>query len=335
MNTQLIKAALQRTISGNVKGMLIDRHYVCSPPEFRGDLSEEEYAPYRAAADLKHEEYMRWGLTRMPAGALRNTVVVNDTVVAWLQYDGVPRVIERHFWDPFMNTVRDLAREHLGQDQEVQQRLADRRGDIENMTAKGFSFLIEVYTKRATEGSEFNDYPTDIPVRVFNAQKRDAARQATGLDFPSVPNPTRRLTDEERALWDKEADRYTYEFRARFPVEHRLWKFDQWWQSTHRRRANESALAPEVDDRIVFDDEGTLAPAVVETLLRSTDQSEGVRVDLLMLDTRSGRREASRMQGVVLWPGRALRYQHVPADLRQIWDCTWTHLEDLIRRQHN
>ena len=109
---------------------------VCAVPSGRGELTEEEYAPYLAAADGKHNSYMRHGAPWAKSD-LAYEVVSQRTVVAWITYDGERHIIERDLRNSAMNRARDIAREHLGMSGEAQQELADDCAHIDSATAEG------------------------------------------------------------------------------------------------------------------------------------------------------------------------------------------------------
>ncbi|MFJ3270954.1 hypothetical protein [Streptomyces sp. NPDC086776] len=329
INIDELVGALHTLNGHGLKGASIEEFYVCSTPAARGQLTEEEYAPYLAAADLKHDTYMRDHRYPMPPGALDRQVTVNGTVVAWLQFDGVARVVERRFSDPAMNTVRDAARRYLGTDPKVQLRLTDERGDIEKMSATAFPGVIGTFLEHAAPGARFNDYPTDMPVRVYTQVAHDAARKATGKKWPFVPNPTRERTETERKVWAAEAERYTEAFRQRFPTEYRAWEFRNWWESTRADRATGPMLGLKGDDRILWEFTGELLPGVVA--LRMKEEGDTEIVDLLIKPNLFGSGDEGLMTWVKVYPGRAMRYEDVPQDVRSAFEETWAEL--LVRAQ--
>ncbi|MCX4515910.1 hypothetical protein OHA27_37975 [Streptomyces sp. NBC_01619] len=241
---------------------------VCAFPSGQGRLTEEEYAPYLAAADGKHDSYMRHGAP-WAATDLAYEVTVNDTVVAWLPYDGTPRVIERDFDDPKMNMARDLAREHLGAAPEVQQMLADDRGDIERLSAGGFAQVIYEHLNRAELGSRFNDFPADVSVRTYfeiaralKAQEEGAPRSSgSPRHYPHVPNPTVEYSVQQRREWAGKAAQYLAAFRERFPNEYTVWMTNQ--HLAARRTGKLAPLDVHAGDRIGLTLSGHPMPAII------------------------------------------------------------------------
>ncbi|WP_329271836.1 hypothetical protein [Streptomyces sp. NBC_01451] len=309
-----------------IKELSITQQSVCGGAKFRGQLTDEEFAPYVAAADARLMNYMRWRDIPTTPEALHTTVSVNQTVVAWLQFDGVVRVIDRKFEERALNTARDLARRFLGQDAGVQQQLADGRGDIEKMSAEAFPRVIGAFAERAAPGSRTNDYPPGVSVREWEHANRV---QNTGRDKDIRPwvypmNPTRELTDDERTRWRQEADRYIEAFRTRFPAEHKAWQFRGWWDSTRAERATDEPLGLRADERILIEYEGMVIPAVVAWPMRQRDQRE--RVDLVVEPRHQGSGEDGHLTWVDVYPGRALRYEDVPKNVRSGWENTWAEL---------
>lgn len=256
---------------------------VCSTPSPRGELTEAEYAPYLAAADGKHDSYMRHGAPWAP-GDLAYEVTVRNTVVAWLPYDGTPRVITRDFGDRAMNQARDLAILHLGNDPTTQQKLADERGDIERLSVGGFHRVIFEHLDRASLGSSYNDFPTDMSVREWFAMRRQEERakeqtqpqqprHAKAGHPPYVANPTVDYTDAQRRGWALEAAHFLAAFRDRYPREYTLWTTDQHWMSHGRGRPGPLQVAP--GERIGISDHRELLPAVVLTAEPCKDHQRG------------------------------------------------------------
>ncbi|MEV5264778.1 hypothetical protein [Streptomyces werraensis] len=314
-----------RTLNGHgLRDLAITEMPVCGDPENRGELTEEEYAPYVAAADETHTNYMRWSHFLVPPQCLHSTVSVSQTVVAWIQYDGVVRVIDRLFSKPHMNTIRDLAREHLGQDPEVQQRLANQRGEIGAMNAEGFRNTIWVYKRRAAPGSKTNDYPPGMSARAWDHANR---RENTGPDKQTRPwiwpmNPTRELTEQERAHWAKEAQRYADAFRDRFPDDFRRWDFRNWWEATRADRARRAPLGLKADERVLVELWDQVLPAVVSWPgHRRTASTE--TVDLAVKPGPGIPDQDGYLPWVNLYAGRVLRYEDVPEQWRGDWDETW------------
>lgn len=314
-----------RTVNGiGVKRLSIDEFAVCSPVQPRGELTEEEYAAYLEAADLKHDTYMRHCLrTPMPPAALRNVVTVNGTIVAWLPYDGVPRVIDRAFSDQHMNTIRDLARKHLGQDPDFQQRLADERGDVEKMTAEGFEHVIWALRDRAEPGKDYNAFPEGIPVREWSAMRRAEERARTGKEYPHIPHPTAQYSEDQRAAWAEWADRVEAAFRERFPAEHRLWEFQQRWESTRAERSEGPPLFVNPGNRILFEEFNRCTPAVVGDRIKA--RRDGWLVDLWTMPQRED--DDGLKSCVFLYPSRAMHYADIPEGIRRHWDGTWAEIE--------
>ncbi|QKV90382.1 hypothetical protein HUT19_41125 [Streptomyces sp. NA02950] len=255
---------LRKLHSFREKGIEGHSFGVCAFPQGQGQLTDEEYAQYLAAADGKHDTYMRHGAPFAP-GDLVYEVIVNGTVVAWLPYDGVLRSPDREFPDPLMNEARDFARRHLGVDQETQQSLADERGDIERMSASGFVSVIFEHLERAERGSKFNDFPTDIPVRVYDARRHQEAKEkaaATGRPIQSWPNPTVEYREQQRREWALEAAHYLAAFRDRFPAEYVMWTTLR-HHDAHRK--GKKLKLPELKpyDRIGIRDYRGMTPVIV------------------------------------------------------------------------
>ncbi|WNI17671.1 hypothetical protein [Actinacidiphila sp. ITFR-21] len=303
---------------------------MCSPPQFRGELSDEEYRPYLAAADLKHDTYMRWAREPMPPGALHATVVVNQTAVAWIQYDGVARVIERTFPDPTMNTVRDLARQHLGADPLVQQHLADKRADIEKMGADTFPRVIGNFLGYAAPGSRFNDFPTGISVREWSNARRAEARITTGKEYPHVPHPTRELTDDERRPWADKAAEYAAAFERRFPAEFKAWEFRNWWDATRDDRYHGGSLNLRAEDRVLVELSGVLTPGVV--LWKMKTELDGTEIVDLLVEPDSHREDDGHRHWIKLYSGYTMRYEDVPAEAREMWAQSWSALAERAKK---
>lgn len=329
MRTNIDKAvqALRTLNPAGVKGWDIRQMAVCGHPENRGDLPDETWLPYLAAADLKHDTYMRWRSMPMPAGTLHSTVVVNEVIVAWLQYDGMPRVVEGTFTQPLENTVRDLARTHLGAEPEVQQRLADERADIEKMSADAFPGVIGEFAYYTRPGSKFNDFPLDMTVREWSHLRLTERRAATGQQFPFVPNPTRELTDEERHSWWSRVDEYTAAFKRRFPAESEAWEFRKWWNATREERYAAGSLDLRAGERVLIEDHShnvLLAAVVAWRLRENSNGSENVHL-FIEPDHPSGD-EKEYLRNVVIHPGCAMRHEDVPRKSRHMWRDAWTAL---------
>ncbi|MDX3075915.1 hypothetical protein [Streptomyces sp. MI02-7b] len=288
---------------------------VCSTPSPCGELTEAEYAPYLAAADGKHNSYMRHGAPWAP-GDLAYEVTVKNTVVAWLPYDGMPRVITRDFGDRAMNQARDLAILHLGNDPATQQKLADERGDIDRLSVGGFRRVIFEHLERAALGSKYNDFPTDMSVREWfamrrqeelekeQAQPQQSWRAKQGYP-PYVPNPTVAYTDEQRRGWALEAAHYLAAFRDRYPHEYTLWTTDQHWSSHGRGRPGPLQVAP--GDRIGISDHRELLPAVVLTAQPCEDHQRGtVRTETRVVTNQCMHRRNTAHESTLLPETRAL-----------------------------
>lgn len=265
---------------------------VCALPMPQGQLTDEEYAPYLAAADGKHDSYMRHGAPWAPSD-LAYEVTVRSTVVAWLPYNGVPRVIERDFSDAEMNRARDLAREHLGADPETQQTLADERGAIERLSADGFARVIHEHLDRAEHGSVFNDYPTHISVREYDrlrSAELQAEAKAKADPRPGhfsgsreihvhVPNPTVEYTDQQRREWALEAAHYLAAYRDRFPTEYTLWMTDQ-HHTAHREGKKLGPLQVRPGDRVGFTRFHEMKPAIILSVEEGgADLSASIRTE--------------------------------------------------------
>ncbi|MFV0135550.1 hypothetical protein ACLGIH_20400 [Streptomyces sp. HMX87] len=289
-------------------------------------MSDEEYARFLAAADSRHDTYMQNGRNPVRPTDCMYKVVVKRQVVAWVTADGVRHVIEGDH-GPAINQVRDLARKHLAADPKAQQMLADERGDIERMTAEWFPRIIGEFRGRAAPGSKLNRYPAGLTVREWTDQRYKEERARTGKQWPFIPNPTEEYTDRERAEWAAEADRYEAAFRERFPVEHRLWEFRQWWDRTQAQRAQEPPMDVKNGMRILIQECGVLVPAVIDATCNNKHNPEPT-VDLRVKPSRAESDGLKRW--VRLWPSRAVAYEDIPEDVRQHWDDTWAEIEKLV-----
>ncbi|MEU1816156.1 hypothetical protein ABZ543_13295 [Streptomyces roseifaciens] len=299
---------------------------VCRFPAPRAILTEEEYAPYLAAADGKHDSYMRHGAPYAP-GDLAYELVVDGVVVAWLPYDGIPRVIERDFVDARLNRARDLARVHLGADPVVQQRLANARADIDRMDADGFAFVIGEYRGRAKHGSKFNDFPLEISVREYGV--REAARLrlerglGTGKHVP-VPNPTREYTLTEREAWSREAKRYDDAFQERFPQEYVAWS-TQVHLKRRRQRSDLGSVVLKARDWVAFErDNASFEPAVVTHVREPRGWAREGTADLLT--------EKGIVQWVPLFPWVLVPARKLLPKSHEMWRSTW---EELAKKAEN
>lgn len=245
---------------------------VCAVPQVRVELTEEEYAPYLAAANGKHDSYMRHGAPWAKSD-LAYEVVSQGTVVAWITYDGERHIIERDLPTSALNRARDIAREHLGMNDKAQQELADDCADIEYATAEGLIRAAGNYLNRAERGSRFNDFPTDMTVREYFARERAKLQAEAGPDragntpWPSVPNPTVEYSDEQRHHWAAEAARYLIALRDRFPDAYAAWVTQERHTANRRARmaacgATEWLMDLKPGDRLAVG-ERTLVPALV------------------------------------------------------------------------
>ncbi|AWN24775.1 hypothetical protein [Streptomyces sp. NEAU-S7GS2] len=259
---------------------------VCALPKQQGKLTDEEYAAYLAAAEGKHDTYMRHGAP-FASGDLAYEVIVNGTVVAWIPYDGVPRVIDRNLGDEKMHLACDLARASLGDAPETQQMLADARGEIELLSPNGFTTVIYEHLERAARGSKFNDFPPETSVREYfrvrTAQARaNAEKTATqrGWTLRSshvyVPNPTVEYTDQQRRAWALEAARYLAAYQDKFPTSYTLWVTNQ-HHAAHRDAKARKPLQIQPGDRVGFMDNREMKPAVI---LSVVEQVTGPRADI-------------------------------------------------------
>ncbi|WP_369042286.1 hypothetical protein [Streptomyces sp. Midd1] len=212
MTTTEAAKALRTLNTRGVKGdFVISEQHVLTGAHPRGMLTEEQYAPHLAAADARTLDYMTWGRFPVTPAALAYTVVVDGAPVAWLQYDGLVRVIDGPLGSPTRHTIRRLAREYLGQDPAVQQRLADQRADIDRMSAEAFPGVIGAFRRHAAPGSKMNDYPAGMTVRDYDHKYRTPREPQTpgnSYAWNHPPNPTRELTDAERKTWAEKAEQY-------------------------------------------------------------------------------------------------------------------------------
>lgn len=318
-----------------VKGFTLKHQAVLTCEHPRGLLTDEEYAPHVAAADARTLDYMSWGRSPVIPTALRCTVTVDGTPVAWILYSGQVQVVERTFDVPRMNTIRDLAREHLGQDPEIQQKLADKRADIDLMSAEAFRHAIGAFRGYAAPGSQMNDYPEGMTVREYNHKYRTprVGRPGEAGQWNYPPNPTRELTDAERKTWAAKVDRYTEAFRSKYPQDHRAWEFENWWESTRSSRASGEPLELKADERIVIDICRELIPAVVSWPMRTDNDGDEV-VDLYIDEPGHGAADDGHKKWVKIWPGRVLRYDDVPEDVRGQWDETWDRLVKRVQDKY-
>lgn len=324
--------AVERMRTLNVfrdKDVEFDEFRVCESPWPQGLMSDEEYAQLLAAMDSTHDTYMRWGRHPVRPTDCVYKVVVQRQVVAWVTADGVRHVIEGDH-GPAINQVRDLARKHLAADPKAQQRLANERGDAERMDAEWFPRIIGEFRGRAAPGSKLNRYPDGLTVREWTERRYAEERERTGKQWPFIPNPTEEYTDRERDHWAFMADEYADWFRKRFPVEHRLWEFRQWWASTRAERYEGAPINPQVGDRIVWEFCDALIPAVVEARLSLHENEREPRVDLRIKSQRA--EDDGLNQYVQLWPGRAMAYEDIPEDVRKHWDDTWAEIEKHVVR---
>ena len=320
---------LRRLHSFKSNGMEGHPFGVCAHPRPRGHLNEEEYASYLAAADGKHDTYMRHGAPWAPSD-LAYEVTASNTVVAWLPYDGVPRVIERDFGNADMNRARDLAREHLGADLDAQQRLTDERGDLEHLSPAGFRGVIYEHLDRARRNSEFNDFPTDIPVREYFSLRRAEALAKAENAAPAgagsghfgvnrethvfVPNPTVKYTDQQRREWAAQAAHYLAAYRDRFPADYTLWTTHRHHEA-HRYGKKLSPLEVQPGDRVGIMRSRTMTPAILLAV-------EGFGADL----RASVRVEDGEFERVWIRPQNLTPEAELLPETRAVWAPLWEHL---------
>lgn len=301
---------------------------VCASPSPRGKLTEQEYAPYLAAADGKHDSYMRHGAP-WADGDLAYEVTVKDTVVAWLPYDGVPRVIEHDFGDPDMNRARDLAREHLGADPKAQQELAEERGDIRRLSAEGFARVIGQHLHRAEHGSQFTDFPLDISVSEWSRRRLAEARakaeeetrgktlsgyEAQCVAWPHVPNPTVEYTDQQRREWAAQAARYLAAYRERFPREYTIWTTHQ-HHAAHREGKKLPPLQVGPGDRIGIMSLREMKPAI---LLKVEEFGKDLHASI--------RTEDGEFDRVWIYPQKVTPGPELLPETRDLWQPVWDRL---------
>lgn len=308
-------AALQMMDGRGIEGLtLVSDFPVCAGPPAVGLLTEEEYAPVRAAADLRHDTYMRLsGRILVPGDALYGYVSVNGTVVAWLAYDGTVRTTRAAFDDKHMNMIRTLAAAHLGQFPKVQQELADLRGDIDRMSVGGFTSSIFELLDRCGHGSKTNDWPASMTFRQWqDANKKPSTEQGRRWSYPM--NPTREYTDTERAEWAGEAHRYLTAFRERFPTAFEQWMTRRWFETSWNRRARGGPIEVKADDRLLIDIDGALQAAVVVIACRGL-KSYDPHADLML---KRGLRTWVRLH-----PGQTIRYEDLRPDQRAAYAEAW------------
>ncbi|MEU5425207.1 hypothetical protein AB0H73_06315 [Streptomyces olivoreticuli] len=300
---------------------------VCGSPAPRNELTEEEYAPYRAAAEGKHDAYMRHGAPYAP-GDLAYHLVVNHTMIAWLPYDGVPRVVERDFGHAGMNRIRNLARVHLGADPIVQQRLANKRADINHMDADGFDFVIFRYRSKAQEGSKFNDFPLEMSTREYTARVGERLRLERGLgpdEHVYVPNPTREYTRKEREAWSREAERYDKAFLERLPQEYVAWS-TQMHLKRRQQRGDLGSVQLQERDWVAFDRGiSGFEPAVVLYVHQPTHWRSEASVDVL---TETGTETWVPLHSHSFVPAREL----LPKS-QEMWRPVWEQLAERAEPQ--
>lgn len=134
----------------------------------RGRLTEQEYAPLRAAAEAarNHE----------PSAALRYLVTVDGEAVAYLLGDGQARTIGQPSGATALRVQR-MAADHLGASEETQVELADGRGDAARMSSAAFRARISAALRRAERLSG----EPEATGAEEEAQRRAAAGEAAGL----------------------------------------------------------------------------------------------------------------------------------------------------------
>ncbi|MFE7313832.1 hypothetical protein ACFU7T_12095 [Streptomyces sp. NPDC057555] len=93
----------------------------------QGELTDGEFAPIREAWDAQRKGYEDEDLRGKPE-YLRYVVSYGLTPVAWMQYDRIPRLVERSFTGR-AEMIRLAAAEFLGQGKWNQARLRNSRGD--------------------------------------------------------------------------------------------------------------------------------------------------------------------------------------------------------------
>ncbi|OEV13238.1 hypothetical protein AN218_04475 [Streptomyces nanshensis] len=185
------------------------------PPQ--GKLTEAQYAPIREAADSHFDGYMRHR-SDGAAHHLRYSVTVRNTVVAYLLFDGVVRIVPC-LPTAEMREAAQLAEVQLGADPGIQQDLADERCDPKYATAQGLRSGIGRLLARAEAGSQFLDFPPG-PVRGHRG-----------------PNPVAAYSEAQRREWAGQAAELLEVFRSRFPAAYALWHEDQADRARWRRGA--------------------------------------------------------------------------------------------------